>query len=303
MNNLSLSDHPHVSYLQQSFRTHARVFNRSIDNQYQRFGDSWLTEFEDALSIYCGDDLAVIDRAVVAYNSFCLESIRLQAEFNKTLEYRSKTYKDVVNEVYCNAGYMEEYYLPALYLTHFMWPHHYGLKQWVQDRFLPEIALAEAQNFCDIGIGTGFYSWFLLKNNKNIEGYGFDISESSIKHTTDLLNKHGLEKYNFVNDVISHKYGLFESFVTVELLEHLEDPQLFLSQLRQSVKLDSVGLITAALDAPNRDHIYLYRTMAEVEAQIKSAGFSVVDSILLEAYEAHDSGSVPKSACFIVRSI
>lgn len=303
MNNLNLSDKPYVSYLQLSFRRNAKVFSRSIDNQYHKFGDSWLIEFESTLSSYCGADFSVIDRAVVAYNSFCLESIRLQAEFDKTLEYRAKSYEDVVNEVYCNDEYMDGYYLPALFLTHFMWPHHYRLKQWVQDRFLPELALAEIQNFCDIGIGTGFYSWFLLQNNKNIEGYGFDISESSIKHTTDLLNKHDLVKYHFVNDVISPKYGLFDSFVTVELLEHLDDPQLFLSQLRQSVKLGSVGLITAALDAPNRDHIYLYRTMEQVEAQIKVAGFSVVDSILLEAYEAHSSLSVPKSACFIVKSI
>ena len=279
------------------------MFNRSIYNQYKKFGDSWLIDFENTLSTYCGADFIIIDRAVVAYNSFCLESIRLQAEFDKTLEYRVKSYEDVVDEVYSNDEYMDGYYLPALFLTHFMWPHHYRLKEWVKERFLPLLARTDIRNFCDIGIGTGFYSWFLLQNNKNLEGYGFDISESSIKHTDNFLNKYGLTSYNLVNEVISLKHGLFDSFVTVELLEHLDDPQIFLSHLRESVKPNSVGLITAALDAPNRDHIYLYRTMEQVKAQIDNAGFSVIDSILLEAYEAKSNLSVPKSACFIVKSI
>lgn len=303
MNQVDLSLYPNLSYLKSSFIANARVFNRSIDNQYERFGDSWLTDFESTLDVYCGNDFSIIDRAVIAYNSFCLESIRLQAEFDKVLKYRVQSYDDVVSAVYCNDDYMESSYLPALFLTHFMWPHHYRLKLWVEANFIPLLSRDDIHNFCDIGIGTGFYSWFLLKSNSKLQGNGFDISDSSIKHTRDLLTKYKLTNYNFVKDFISHKYGLFDSFVSVELLEHLDNPQEFLLDLRRSVKLKSLGLITAALDAPNRDHIYLYSTMEQVQEQIVTAGFSVINSVVFEAYKSSGSSTVPKSACFILESV
>ena len=61
------------------------------------------------------------------------------------------------------------------------------------------------------------------------------------------------------------------------------------------------GLITAAVTAPNADHIYLYNSIGEVLAQVEQAGFKVVDSREDRAYEpTKPTESVPKNAAIIV---
>ena len=87
----------------------------------------------------------------------------------------------------------------------------------------------------------------------------------------------------------------------VEVLEHLRDPQLFLNNLRKLLKPGGYGFITAALTAPNADHIYLYWTPDDVMKQLVSAGFKVEDYIEEDAYEASKPEEhVPKLAAFIV---
>jgi 2-polyprenyl-3-methyl-5-hydroxy-6-metoxy-1,4-benzoquinol methylase len=86
----------------------------------------------------------------------------------------------------------------------------------------------------------------------------------------------------------------------IEVLEHLSDPQLFLDHLRKLLRPGGHGFVTAALTAPNADHIYLYWTPAEVIAQLEKAGFVVRDYVEELAYEGQPGEIVPKVAAFIV---
>ncbi len=86
----------------------------------------------------------------------------------------------------------------------------------------------------------------------------------------------------------------------IEVLEHLSDPQTFLDHLRKMLLPGGHGFITAALTAPNADHIDLYWTPQDVIDQLESAGFKVEDHIEELAYEGAPGEIVPKVAAFIV---
>ena len=89
--------------------------------------------------------------------------------------------------------------------------------------------------------------------------------------------------------------------VSVEVLEHLEDPAAFLKALRRMLQRGGRGFITAAITAANADHIYLYNNCDEVIAQLKEGeGFELVEYQEEIAYAPRRDEPVPRLGAFIV---
>ena len=279
------------------------MFRKVTAARIGEFGPSWRDRFERELEARFDGDAAVIERAVDGYVRFCLEAMRLQKEFTRSLAYNLESYEQAVAEVYGNREYMAEVYLPALLLSHYLWPHHFRQIGWTEEHFFAKLRQRGTDNFCDVGIGTGFYSKETLIALPHIRGWGFDISAASMEHTERLLTRWGVsDRYEICSRPIGPDYPRkFDAFITIELLEHLEDPQAFLCTLRESVAPGALGLVTAAIDAPNRDHIFLYRDLASVAQQLEHAGFRIRESALFVAYEKmRPSDTVPQSGCFVV---
>ena len=76
------------------------------------------------------------------------------------------------------------------------------------------------------------------------------------------------------------------------MLEHLEDPMKMLESLYKSLKPGGLGLISAAVNAPNADHIYLYRSCGDVREHLIKAGFEIRHDTCDEAYDARTIGEV-----------
>ena len=67
------------------------------------------------------------------------------------------------------------------------------------------------------------------------------------------------------------------------------------------MKKGGYGLISAAINAPNQDHIYLYRNYKDVQKQLKTAGFKVIEHINDKAYKPRKKSEiVPENVAFIV---
>ena len=67
------------------------------------------------------------------------------------------------------------------------------------------------------------------------------------------------------------------------------------------MKKNGLGLISAAINAPNADHIYLYRSYLDVKKQLVDAEFKIIDFINDKAYEERTKNElVPVNAAFIV---
>jgi 2-polyprenyl-3-methyl-5-hydroxy-6-metoxy-1,4-benzoquinol methylase len=160
----------------------------------------------------------------------------------------------------------------------------------------------EDKRFYEIGTGTGFYTVQIFRHDKNFFGYGIDISPYSRQFTMKNIKGWQYDSSFAAMDIniIGAELEALPCVQAIEVLEHLSDPKLFLNHLRKLLRPGGYGFITAALTAPNADHIYLYWTPDDVINQLTSAGFTVDDYIEELAYEGQAGEHVPKVAAFIV---
>ncbi len=285
------------------FRTHYRFSVDIVDRALTTFGPTWANSFEDAVTrLFPSSDARAA--AVKGYAAFAMTSLRLQARFDITARYQAKTYAEAAREVYHNDAYMQSEYLPGLFLSHYLWPHHYRQIRFFETAFLEFLYANNAGNFLEVGVGTGLYSRIALQHLPDAHGRGIDISISSQRFTRvqmdafELGNRYSVDLEDVTIDTPATSA---DALICVEVLEHLEDPITFLKALRRVLKPGGKAFITAALNAAHTDHIYLYRNAGEVEGQLIEAGFIVEQYFLGQAYAPLRPGaSVPLAAAFVV---
>ena len=285
------------------FFKNAAMFTKTFLKVESDFGEPWSNEFNRHLGKLFGKDEEAYIDSIRGYSRFSIDAMRLQVLFNKKLKYEDVTYEEACEKVYMNEDYMMRLYLPGIFVSHFLWRHHYLQFLYYKDKFLPLLDEDEDKRFYDVGTGTGFYTIQIFRHDKNFEGFGIDISPHSRKFTRKQVAGWGFDKsFNSMDtNIIGAELEPLPCIQAVEVLEHLRDPQLFLNNLRKLLKPGGYGFITAALTAPNADHIYLYWTPDDVMKQLVSAGFKVEDYIEEDAYEASKPEEhVPKLAAFIV---
>ncbi len=295
---------PNVLAAMNLFSRRFPYFKSLIPRQFEEFGMAWLNAFELELSKFFPNNLSALESAAEGYGRFSLDGMRLQKLFDKTHCYENKTYAEAAQDVYQNKDYMFSLYLPGILLSHYLWRHHYLQHIFFVEKFLPLVRAHGGKRFYDIGVGTGFYSKEMLVNLPEVVGEGFDLSPYSLEHTVDMLSKWDVaDRYHpNLRNVVTDTPAKPASFlVNIEVLEHLEDPQEFLNALFQMLEPGGYGLISAAITAPNADHIYLYNSADEVILQLAAAGFELVDYIEDAAYVPRKpTDTVPRNAAFIV---
>lgn len=285
------------------FFKNAAMFKKTFLNVESDFGELWSDEFNCHLgTLFDKDEEAYID-SICGYSKFSIDAMRLQALFNKKLKYEDVSYEEACEKVYMNEEYMMRLYLPGIFVSHFLWRHHYKQFLYYKDNFLPLLDSNEDKRFYDVGTGTGFYTIQIFRHDKSFKGHGIDISPHSRNFTKKQVTAWGFDDaFTSMNvNIIGAELEPLPFIQCIEVLEHLHDPQLFLNNLRKLLRPGGRGFITAALTAPNADHIYLYWNPEEVITQLETAGFKVEDYIEEFAYDAaKPEEHVPKLAAFIV---
>jgi SAM-dependent methyltransferase len=284
-------------------RAHHRFSGDIVDKAIAAFGAEWRDRFEaDVATMFPSDDQ--LTAAVKGYAAFAMTSLRLQARFERSGEYESKSYAEAAEQVYHNDEYMQSEYLPGLFLSHYLWPHHYRQIRFFETAFLEPLAAAGLTTFAEVGIGTGLYSRIAMQRLGGARGRGLDISASSKAFAERQLAAFGFaDSYEVVLEdaTIDTPAGSAEALICVEVLEHLEDPVDFLRALRRILKPGGKAFITAALNAAHTDHIYLYRNASEVEAQLVEAGFATEQYFVGQAYAPPRANiPVPLAVAFVV---
>ena len=304
MSETSLQDFPHVSMIREVLRNEAPYLVGVINKQRGEFGVEWLQEFERDLAVFFASDMSKLCLATQGYIKFALDGMLLQKRFDKTGQYEVKTYDQAAAEVYQNEQYMQSLYLPGIYLSHFLWRHHFIQHVYFLKEFIPRVKAHGGATYYDVGVGTGFYLREMLQRVPGLKGMGFDLSPSSLSYSRQMVTAFGLQDRCTFNlqDILKNPPKQAASFLTnVEVLEHLEDPLGFLKGLNTMLESGGLAMITAAVTAPNADHIYLYNSVAELVSQVKEAGFTVIDSREDKAYEPKKPNeSVPRNAIVIV---
>ncbi|SPM37084.1 hypothetical protein MRAB57_4927 [Mycobacterium rhizamassiliense] len=282
----------HTRAAQAVIRDQARFAQNNIERASAEFGPEWDTAFEELLAHVYGDPVALAD-AVKGYAAFAVDSMRRQRRFEIERAYPAKTFAEAAQEVYLNEEYMHTQYLPGLLLSHYLWSHHYLQLQYFERFFLSSLAQQSDPRFAEVGIGTGVYSRIALQTVPAAEGFGYDLSPVSVRFTRAHLEAFGLlDRYDTdLRDVIEHPpEDQVSHVICVEVLEHLEDPVALLRALKNMTTPDGKLFITAALNAANADHIYLYRNAEEVLVQAEEASLHVEHYYFANAYPAPKRG-------------
>lgn len=298
-----LSAYVHVQRVRQVLIAHFPYFAKIVDRRAEEFGAQWIGSFEKELATFFGRDDERLQNAVTGYGKFSLDAMKLQKKFDQSRAYIAKHYDEVAQDVYMNREYMFGLYLPGILLSHYLWPHHYQQLLLFHGSFVPLLQAQGARLFYDIGIGTGFYSKELLRALNTIRGRGYDISPFSLEHASIMATAWGVsDRYECrQQDILTTVPAeQADALVCVEVLEHLEDPVAFLKGLRKTLRPGALAFITAAVNAPNADHIYLYRSIRGIADELLSAGFWVVQMVETFAYQPKPGESVPSNGICIV---
>lgn len=300
---MELNSYPYIRTLQSGLEKGFPYFAKVIDKRISEFGRKWADEFNQELKVFFGNDNARLEKAIKGYGTFALDGMKLQKRFDKDKDYIHKTYAEVSQAVYMDEDYMFGLYLPGILLSQYLWSHHYRQLCYFREAFIPEVNRRNAGLFFDVGVGTGFYSKETLSKCPRIRGQGYDISPHSINHTKLMIDYWSLkDRYAIESrDIIKNPpKSQADCIVNVEVLEHLENPLEFLGGLYNLIKPGGIGFITAAINAPNADHIYLYRSLDELCSQVKKAGFIIKESQQYLGYEPRPGESVPINGVCIV---
>ena len=223
----------------------APYMESTVSKAREKFGLTWKDQFEETLQKIFGNDEKKMENAIRGYVRFSLDATRLQKRFEKEKKYIPKNHEHISNTVYNNEDYMYNLYLPGILLSHYLWPHHYRQLLYFHKKFMPMILSSNDKRFCDIGVGTGFYSRQILSASKQIHGTGYDISEYAINYAKMHLSAFGcLNRWEcLMTDIIKEKPCESRPFlICVEVLEHLEDPSIFLKALRNMLQKGGAGL-------------------------------------------------------------
>jgi 2-polyprenyl-3-methyl-5-hydroxy-6-metoxy-1,4-benzoquinol methylase len=292
-----------VDEAREIFRDRHRFSADIVDRALEAFGEAWADRFDEALRAMFPTSEALA-AAIKGYASFAMTSLRLQARFERAGAYQAKSYAEAAAQVYHNPAFMQSEYLPGLFLSHYLWPHHYRQIRFFETAFLEPFGPRGAQDFLEVGVGTGLYSRIALQAAGAARGRGIDISESSKLFAERQMEAFGLaDRYavDLEDVIVDTPASSAASLICVEVLEHLEDPVEFLRALRRVLRPGGRAFVTAALNAAHTDHIYLYRNAMDVETQLLDAGFNVEQFFVGQAYAPpRPLVPVPLAAAFIV---
>jgi len=230
---------------------------------------------------FCQRKGLTIDYLAECYLTILGDTIEEQQYFRDHGTYRHSTFDEVAESVYHDRDYMDRY-MYGLAITNFLWPNHVEMARFMRES-LPR---DRGGRYLEVGPGHGF----LLLSAIDVGGFdellAVDLSAASVEQTRTIVE-------HFYPDAPAHvverdfleagdlQPGAFDAIVMGEVLEHVEQPDVFLRRIAELAKDDAFVFITTCINAPAVDHIYLWRTTDELEELIVASGLTIVEPLRL----------------------
>lgn len=232
-----------------------------------------LQQLENYL-VLCLDQGLSIEYLAKSYGTITADVIRESIYFQEHKKYRYASFAEVANDVYYNDAYMS-LYMYGLLITLFFWPNHLALFRFFRDT-LPK---DKPGNYLEIGPGHGYFFMTAMTRTAYRNFIGVDLSETSIRQTKIMTDKHTQGKNIQLHCADFLKFPLktsnFDAIVMGEMLEHVENPQDFLKKIAELAKENAYIFITTCINAPAIDHIYHFENQAQLEALFSECGLRI----------------------------
>ncbi|MEN6350424.1 MAG: class I SAM-dependent methyltransferase [Syntrophomonas sp.] len=215
------------------------------------------------------------------YNLIVKDTLREQLYFRKHKRYRHSTFAAVSENVYFKKSYMDMY-MYGLALTLFLWPNHLQLSRWYHEK-LPH---KDRGKYLEVGPGHGYFFMSAMRKSNYSSFKGVDISPASVEMTEAVLSSRlfgDFSKYEIVNaDFLTlDEEEKYDAIVMGEVLEHVEEPFLFLEKIARIAEDDAFIYITTAINSPAIDHIFHFDSPQAVRKIVENAGLMIKDELLI----------------------
>ena len=93
----------------------------------------------------------------------------------------------------------------------------------------------------DIGPGTGRWLQFMQKNGADFLG-AIDISQKALERSAQICGR--IQKGDLETDAFDFKSDSFDIVLSIEVLEHLRDPDNYLSEIRRVLKTGGIAVFS-----------------------------------------------------------
>ena len=223
-----------------------------------------------------------VDYLAECYDLIVKDTLREQLYFQRHGRYRYSTFDEVAKSVYFDDEYMRKY-MHGLAITAYLWPNHRDLHRY----FARTIPAAQRGKYLEIGPGHGMYMMTAMRKSKYDQFDGIDLSPTSVAMTRALLGDGvfgSFQNYRiFEQDFLDSDFvpDSYAAVVMGEVLEHVEEPAIFLDRIRQVATSDAYIFITTPINAPAIDHIYLFDSFQSIESLVSDAELRIVDKLLV----------------------
>jgi 2-polyprenyl-3-methyl-5-hydroxy-6-metoxy-1,4-benzoquinol methylase len=214
-----------------------------------------------------------------SYNTIVHDTLMEQVFFEEHRRYRWSRFDELANAVYFDDAYMRKY-MYGLAITSFLWPNHVAL----HDFFSRTFPQGRKGTYLEIGPGHGYYFMQSARMGDFERLLGVDISSASVALTRDMIRHFEIEK-KCRAEVVEIDFLTFHEqdqeyscIVMGEVLEHVEDPGLFISTIARLSGPSTHIFVTTCMNAAAVDHISLFRTGKDVEDIITANGLQIVES-------------------------
>jgi SAM-dependent methyltransferase len=230
---------------------------------------------------FCLSKGLTLDYLTESYLTILGDTLDEQLYFRDHGSYRHSTFAEVAESVYHDRDYMDRY-MYGLAITNFVWPNHVAMARFLRQT-LPR---DRAGRYLEVGPGHGFLLLSAIEIGSFDDFLGVDLSAASVEQTQTIVDhfhpdapaRVELQDFLEADDLAP---GSFDAIVMGEVLEHVEQPEVFLRRIAELAKDDAFIFVTTCINAPAVDHIYLWRTTDELEDMIKASGLSIKEPLRL----------------------
>jgi 2-polyprenyl-3-methyl-5-hydroxy-6-metoxy-1,4-benzoquinol methylase len=262
-------------------------------------------ELTDYLA-YCQSAGLTLNYLAESYNTIVNDTLMEQLFFEENRRYRWSRFDELANTVYFDEAYMRKY-MYGLAITAFLWPNHVAL----HDFFTRTFPRGRKGTYLEIGPGHGYYFMQSARLGDFDRLLGVDISAASVAMTRDVIRHFEIDQ-KCRAEVIETNFLTFQAgddeyscIVMGEVLEHVEDPGLFISTIARLSGPSTHIFITTCMNAAAVDHISLFRTGKDVEDIITANGLRVVDSCYApyvgKSLAECEESSLPVNVAYVLR--
>lgn len=240
------------------------------------------------------------EQLVDGYAEFVLDVNKSQLKYEKTGRYENSSFAEVFEKAYDDPEFMQLYHW-GVFTTTFVWAHHLRIYKFFEDHFLPLLAkIPEGSSVVDLGAGSGIWHLSALRRLPQLRVAAIDVSAPTIERSQKMAATLGFTDRieHHVADALTWEPSTpAAAGISCFLLEHLERPNVLLSNLANSLEPGAPAFVTSALTAAEIDHIYEYRRESELVLACEQTGFRV------RAMYSAEPETTPRDRYFAPRSI